>query len=163
MLPQRLANISSLELMWNLLDYGPNEIAHQPGCSLAVYETLMTTIATTLPSLEKLHIWVDARIHKSDPEAVDIEIYENRLLGPADAMIQEFGLKLIDFQLAPNLNLFTGLMRRAERHGTHIEKGGIGIASWRRFWRPVITDLDGMVHDTAGYWVREGKDDTPTW
>ena len=149
--------------MWNLLDYGPSEVADQPGGSLAVYETMMTTVASTFPSLKKLHIWVEARLHKSDPEAVDIELYEGRLLEPADAMVQKYGLKLKDFQLAPNLSLFVGLMRRAERKGMHVEKGGIGIASWQRFWRPVNLEGIGLVHDTTGYWVREGKDDTPPW
>ena len=163
LLPQRLASISSLELVWNMLDYGPSEAVDQPGGSMAVYETLMTTIATELPALTKLHILVEARHYNSDPEAKDIDFYESRLLEPADAIVQEYGLKFIDLQLAPNLSLFTGLMRRAERKGLHVEKGGIGIASWRRFWRPISIDRDGIVHDTAGYWVREGKDDTPVW
>ena len=163
LLPQRLANISSLELVCNMLDYGPSEVVDQPGGSMAIYETLMTTIATALPALTRLHIWVEARHYSSDPEAKDIDFYESRLLEPADAMVQEYGLKLIDLQLAPNLSLFTGLMRRAERKSLQVEKGGIGIASWRRFWRPIFIDRDGIVHDTAGYWVREGKDDTPVW
>ena len=161
LLPQRLASISSLELVWNLLDYGPLDVVDQPGGSMAVYETLMTTIATALPALTKLHIWVEARYYSSDPKASDIDFYESRLLEPADAIVQEYRLKLIDLQLAPNLSLFTGLMRRAESKSLHVEKGGIGIASWQRFWRPISIDRDGMVHDTAGYWVREGKDDTP--
>ena len=162
-LPQRLANISSLELVWNLLDYGPSEVVDQPGGSMAVYETLLTTIATALPALTKLHIWVEARHYSSDTEARDIEFYESRLLEPADAIVQKYGSKLIDLQLAPNLSLFTGLMRRAERKSLRVEKGGLGITSWRRFWRPISIGRDGMVHESAGYWVREGKDDTPVW
>ena len=130
---------------------------------MAVYETLMTTIAAVLPALKKLHIWVEARHYRSDPEARDIDFYESRLLEPADAIVQQYGLKLIDLQLAPNLSLFTALMRRAERKSLPVEKGGIGLASSRRFWRPIFLDRDGMVHDAVGYWVREGKDDTPIW
>ncbi|KAL8787638.1 MAG: hypothetical protein Q9195_007684 [Heterodermia aff. obscurata] len=160
LLPQRLSSISSLELVWNLLDYPPSNVI-QPGGSMEVYETLMTTIATSLPGLTKLHIWVDARYYSRDPEAGNIAVYESRLFEPADAIVQEHGLKPIDLQLAPNLSLFTGLMRRAERKSLHVEKGGIGIASWRRFWRPIFIDRDGMANNTAGYWVREGKNDTP--
>ena len=163
LLPQRLANISSLELVWNLLDYGPSEVVDQPGGSMTVYETLMTTIATSLPALTKLHVWVEARHYSSDPEGKHIDLYESRLLEPADALVQTYGLKLVDLQLAPNLSLFTGLLRRAERKSIPIEKGGVGIASWRRFWRPINIDRDGIAVQTAGYWVREGKDDTPVW
>ena len=173
LLPQRLANISSLELVWNMLDYDPSEIVHQPGGPMALYKALMTTITTsTLPALLKLHIWVEARHHYSnDPEAENTDFYESRLFEPADALVQEYyGLKkkFVDLQLAPNLSLFMGLIRRAERKGRlRVEKGGgTGIASWRRFWRPVsVDDRDGggIVDGDAGYWVREGKDDTPVW
>ena len=130
-----------------MLDCGPSELVGQPGGSMAVYETLMTTIATALPALTKLHIWVEAR----DYRAIDIDFYESRLLEPADAIVQKYGSKLIDLQLAPNLSLFTGLMRRAKRKSLHVEKGGIGIYSWQRFWRPIFIHRDGMVHDTSGY------------
>jgi len=163
LLPQRLANISSVELVWDLLRYRPSEGDHQPSGKFAVYKNLMTRVSKTFPSLTKLEIWVVASLSITEPEAADIGLYDRCLLEPADALVQRHGSRLRDFQLAPNLTLYTALMRRAERDGAHIKKGGTGVGSWHRFWRPVITDCESPVTDVAGYWVREGMDDTPLW
>lgn len=146
-------------LVWDLLRLSEGD--HTPSGRLAVYSNLMTRVSKTFPSVTKLHIWVDASSSINNPEYVDIGLYERRLLEPADALVQRHGSRLSDFQLAPNRTLYTALMRRAEKGGACIEKRGTGLGSFHGFWRPAITDCESPVTGMAGYWVREGSDDTP--
>lgn len=159
LLPQRLTNISSLVLVWDLLRLSEGD--HTPSGNLAVYSNLMTRVSKTFPSLKKLHIWVDASSSIRDPEYVDIDAYERRLLEPADALAQRHHSRLSDFQLAPNRTLYTALMRRAEKGGSRIEKRGTGLGSFHGFWRPATADCESPGTGIAGYWVRAGSDDTP--
>ncbi len=159
LLPQRLANISSLVLVWDLIRLSGGD--DTPFGELEVYDNLMTRVSKTFPLVTKLYIWVDASPSIANPEYVDIGMYERRLLEPADALVQRHGSRLKDFELAPNLTLYTALLRRAKKGGARIEKRGTGLGSFHGFWRPAITGCESPVADMAGYWVREGSDDTP--
>ena len=164
LVPQRLANITSFELVWDI----PNadlfaETYAVPDKAWPNYNELMTTISTKLPSLTRLYISVMVTSYIIDFENAIVEAYERWLLEPADALMRDQGSKLTDFQMAPSLSLHEALMQRAEKAGARIERGGIGVGSWKRFWRPVIMHGDSQSTNDLGYWVRQGKDDTPPW
>lgn len=164
LLPRRLATITSLELVWNRLENHLTLINERAYPELwSHYSTLMEKVSGSFPSLRKLYVSVEPTSYMPNPTTADITYHERHLLEPADALIRRRGSKLRSCRIAPNRSLYRALMDRAEKAGARIEKGGQGIGSWHRFWRPVVLDQDDQTANQAGYWVRQGKDDTPIW
>lgn len=85
LLPQRLAIITSLELVWGLLDHHVNPQLSDNHCQLpgeiwSIYNTLMGTVPVTFPSTTKQCVSVNATYHILSHIVADVEWYESRLL-----------------------------------------------------------------------------------
>ncbi|KAL8790423.1 MAG: hypothetical protein Q9213_000575 [Squamulea squamosa] len=165
---QRLAAITSLELIWDLLTHRPTENEYHyyvsgyvPGKPWPLYEALMEKVPYAFPCIKKLLILVEATSYIADLPNEAIGASERRLLEPADALVRSLEPQLRDFQIAPNASLYRALARRAMQNGAISEKGGTGATAWKRFWRTAA--VAGWPPDHVGYWVRQGKDDTPVW
>lgn len=165
LLPQRLASIRSLEIVWDF--YGDIKFAEyhdsltRPPLN---YSWLMEKIPLDFPSLSSLHVSLVTTFSIADPTPAWIRVGEDRLFGPADKLVRHYGSQLRTCQIAPTRKLFTALLQNAEAAGARIEKGGMGAGFWQQFWRSVTVDDDGSsAPNNVGYWVRQGKDDTPVW
>lgn len=164
LLPQRLATITSLELVWNHLEpYPPKGNQRSQGEIWSHYSTLMEKASRAFPSMRKVYVSAEVTPYINNHTIGDVGYHERQLLEPADTLMRRRGTKLRDCEIAPNRSLYTMLMNRAEKAGARIEKGGTGAGSWHRFWRPLVVDGDDQNANQAGYWVRRGKDDTPLW
>ncbi|KAL8930241.1 MAG: hypothetical protein Q9208_000858 [Pyrenodesmia sp. 3 TL-2023] len=164
LLPQRLATITSLELVWDRLEHYPSEGNQRSQAEIwSHYSTLMEKASRAFPSMRKVYVSVKATPYVNNHTIGDVGYHERQLLEPADALMRRRGTTLRDCQIAPNRSLYMMLMDRAKEAGAHIEKGGIGAGAWHRFWRPVVVGEGNQTANQAGYWVRQGKDDTPLW
>jgi len=160
--PQRLASITSLELIWDLVLFRP---LHSPEAEqengFPAYNALVRLVASAFPCLRKLYISIQTGSHVADPSADHVESDEQKLLGPIDELVRKIGPQLRDCQIAPPRSLHAALMSRAESAGTRIDSGGQAGLSWTRFWRPVTVEKGEQSENEIGYWVRQGMDDTP--
>ena len=151
--------------MWDL--YGDTHFPeyHQSITGLLLnYSRLMDKIPLNFPSLSSLHVSIVTTIPFEGPTSAWIQNGEYQLFGPADNLVRHYGSRLLTCQIAPARKFFTALLQKAEAAGARIEKGGIGAGFWQQFWRPVTVDDDnGSTPNNLGYWVRQGKDDTPVW
>ncbi|KAL8808097.1 MAG: hypothetical protein Q9200_004413, partial [Gallowayella weberi] len=175
LLPQRLATIKSLELVWELSTMGallwsyldetpPTEENLDPEVrrALSLYTALMAKIPQTFPSISNLHISISVTTYIANPLLTTIATLQHHLFAPADATARSLGSQLHAFQITPNASLYKALARRATEQGAREEKGPSMAPFWRRFWRSVDSD-DDRVTGNVGYWVGRGKDDTPVW
>jgi hypothetical protein len=150
-LPQRLASIKSLEMVWEL----------PPSAGSSTYQAMVDVVTSAFPTLRKLHISIAHCRCVGDCIEPDPEGRERELLGPMDEMVRKkVGPKLQDCQIALPYCLYTALCDRAQSVGACVESGGTGAMSWRQFWRSVTVEQGGQ-SENEGYWVRKGMDDTP--
>lgn len=160
-LPQRLASITSLELVWGLALRSPLHPLVEGEKGWPSYNALVTTVASAFPSLRKLYISVETGSFVTNAFVQNFESDEQKLLGPMDEMVRKLGAQLQDCQIAPPRSLCAALMYKANCRGARIESERPGTLRWQRFWRPVAVEHGEQSGDHLGYWVRQGTDDTP--
>ena len=164
---QRLAAISSVEMVWKL-----DATMARPGQSgppesgKAVVAELFQAIPRMLPGLRKLHISIDFRDWY--PRHAGFTSPEDRLargqadfVALADEMVGQFGPGLQEFNLGLPNSIHEPYLRahavpRLRAHdipGTPYE---IYSEHWvgYRIWRPLQALGEGR-----GYWIRETRDD----
>jgi len=157
-LPQRLASITSLELVWGLALDSPLHPLVDRETGWPFYNALVTTVASAFPSLRKLYISIETRSFVTDASVQGFESDEQELLGPMDEMVRKLGAQLQDCQIAPPRRLYEALMYKAKCRGARIESQRPGTLRWQRFWRPVAVEHGGQSGDHLGYWVRQGTE-----
>ena len=157
-IPQRLAVITSLQLVWDLFNRCAN--VGRKDRVWPQYNDLMSTVSKAFPSLTNLFISVQVTTYIENPATPNAGLYECQLLEPVDRLVRRHWPRLQMCQIAPNASLYTVMRCRAEGSGARIERSAIGALRWQRFWRPVITDRD-QTSNNAGYWIREGRPDMP--
>ena len=158
LLPQHLANITALELSWDI--YLPPVHSSPSWEDWPAYKAFLVIIASGFPSLKSLYISIQVCRYLYDLSATTIESYEQKLLEPVDEMVRKLSPKLQDCQIAPQHSLYVPLRFRAESIGAHTESGGYGGLRWERFWRPLDMEFSKQTTNGLGYWVRQGRDDT---
>ena len=162
LLPQRLASITALELVWDLGLLPVSSKARKDDTKgWSAYSSLIATIASVFPSLENLYISIRTNSYMANSFAENVEDYERKLLIPIDEMVRKIGPKLQHCQIAPPHSLHRALMYRAESLGARTDSGGCGALRFRRFWRPVTVEQKEQPGESLGYWVRQGVEDTP--
>lgn len=162
-LPQRLASITSLELLWELAFHSPLHPLVEREKRWQSYSALVTTVASAFPSLGKLYISVETGSYVRNASAQQLESDEQQLLGPMDELVRKLGAQLQECQIAPPYSLYRALVSKAKGRGARIENSRPGIVSWQRFWRPVAVEHGEQSGDHLGYWVRVGTDDSPLY
>lgn len=162
LLPQRLASVTSLELVWSLVLFRslPDPQTEQE-IGWPAYNALGLVLASAFPRLRKLYVSIQTGSYNLNPLHGDIAHSEQKLLGPIDEMVRKFSSQLQQCVISPNLSLYTALMCRAESMGACMEGGGQGCLRWHRFWRPVAVEQGAQSGNNQGYWVGQGEDDTP--
>ena len=151
-LPQRLASIKSLEMVWDL----------HPSVDSSTYQAMTNVVTSAFPSLRKLYISIEPGIGK--PAGFDdyIDWREQELLAPMDEMVRKkIGPTLQDCQIALPCKLYQALHDRARSAGARVERAAPGSLYWEQFWRSVSMEQGGQ-SPNEGYWVRRGLEETPT-
>ena len=162
LLPQRLASITSLELLWDLVLFRPlSDHQKEQEKGWPAYDDLVNVVGSAFPCLRKLYISIQTGSYIANPSAENIEGWEQKLLDPIDKMVRKLGPQLQVCQIALPRSFHAALMLRVESVGARIESGGRGALHWRRFWRSTIMAPGDQSGNDLGYWVRQGVDDTP--
>jgi hypothetical protein len=150
-LPQRLASIKSLEMVWDL----------QASVDSSTYEAMLDVVMSALPSLQKLHISIDHCLRMAPGIGDYVDRREQELLVPMDDMMRKkIGPKLQDCQIALPCRLYYALYDRARSAGARVQRSAPGSLHWEQFWRSVPVEQGGKSQN-EGYWVRNGLDDMP--
>ncbi|KAL8677386.1 MAG: hypothetical protein Q9186_006184 [Xanthomendoza sp. 1 TL-2023] len=154
LLPQRLATITSLELVWDLLNQASTEKEHESssGRHWSLYNALMRKISHNFPSTTNLHISVEATTYIANPAIINVEKIQNQLFAPADAVARSLGSQLRAFEIAPNLSLFNELARRAKKEGAREERGPTYLS--QRFWRSASMSSSERIRLTRAHDVQ---------
>jgi hypothetical protein len=154
-LPQRLACIKSLEMVWDL----------NPPADSSTYEAMTDVVMSPFLSLRKLYISINPGIGKATGEFTGFNDYfkrrEQELLGPLDEMVRKkIAPKLQDCRIALPCRDYSALYHRAQRAGACIQRAPAGSLYWEQFWRTVPVKQDGQSQN-EGYWVRRGLQEMP--
>lgn len=183
LLPQRLAMITSLEMVWDFKiplisgggtssDEGREDLRQYLLRDSTVFSGLLANLNhNTFPHLRRLNIsvmWdpIVGIIHKGEEAAKRIV---DEMLVPLDGMLREFPSRLRDCNVDILSSLFYtlgwaswgGLKR--EPPGMYSCDGDIGRdIPCARMWRPLLPDSEeegGQQDMPEGYWICEGLDD----
>ena len=157
---QRLASITSVEMVWRLNEISrPAQAQDPPNSGKEAFEALLQAVPMALPNLRKLYICLVGPIYLptnnlgSRPEA--------DILMPMDRLAHALGPQLQQFDLALPVTIFEPLFHEGIGKGYRFEVGPSGWMS-NRVWRSLTpTEEDeGAGGGERGYWLRQGKDDT---
>ncbi|KAJ6789898.1 hypothetical protein PWT90_03412 [Aphanocladium album] len=169
LLPQRLAAITSLEVLWDFGSHPPWADSF-PGKSRELMETFDNMLRAVLSSFRGLKtLYISAQWTGREPVmAYDTRrrlgggggpgsdgIVERMLMQRIDRMVRQMPARVTEFTFAIPSSIYMEQCQTAAASGggqmvEHISDG----ARYERFWRPVDR---GAAH--AGYWVRLGQRD----
>lgn len=162
LLPQRLAVITSLELLWDFGSHPPwaDSFPSKTKELMEGFESMLRAVLSSFRGLKRLYISVQwtgrdpvvvysRRMGGSSSDAV-----ERMLMQRMDRMVRQMPPRLTDFAFAIPSSIYMEQCQAArETPGRTVEHVSDG-ARFERFWRPVAK---GVAH--AGYWVRLGQRD----
>jgi hypothetical protein len=163
LLPQRLANITALELSW---DFTRSRVDLRfPREDWPAYDAFAILIASAFPSLKSLYVSIQvcpffpaqSSRDVNNPLDATIDSYERKILRPIDEMVGILGPSLHECQIAPQYGLYMSLKYRAESTGVVAEKVYQGGLHSERFWRPLPAEYSKQASNSPGYWIREGR------
>ncbi len=165
LLPQRLANITALELSW---DFTRSPVDPRlPREDWPAYDAFAILVAPAFPSLKSIYVSIQVcpsfpthfSCDVNNPLDATIDSYERKILRPMDEMVGKLGPSLQVCQIAPQSGLYMSLKYRAESTGVVAESGYHGGVRWKRFWRPLPAEYSKQSPNSLGYWIREGRED----
>ncbi|PTB66884.1 hypothetical protein BBK36DRAFT_1198760 [Trichoderma citrinoviride] len=160
LLPQRLASITSVELLWDFAPF-PSihpEVVKPPLSDMASFRLFLDAVPATFPAARKLHISLQGRLYPTRTvngltrwdSSVD---RTDEILRPVDDLVSRLGPHVTDFSLGIPSSLYQDQRDRALKNGDPVEQAHKG--RHERHWRP----LEGDGERRTGYWVWLGKKD----
>lgn len=163
-LPQRLANIRSVELVWHFKPYPPHYSTAGPLDDLDTFYTLLAALPNIFPNLKSFYMGLHGDITPMKErngnsgnrgymdDAKSIEISDREILAPIDKMLQNLGPQLKDCTIALGSLEYERRRRQAiEAADTKVEQVHLGC--WKeRHWRR----LDKQEGHLGGYWIELG-------
>lgn len=160
---QRLASITSVEMVWRLNEISrPAKAQDPPNSGKEAFETLLQAVPMGLPNLRKLYICLLGPIYPPNMATDDPRRRpEAEILLPVDRLAHAMGPQLQQFDLALPVTIFEPLFHDGIQKGYRFEVGHSGRVS-NRVWRSLTpTEEDeGVGEGERGYWLKQGKDDT---
>lgn len=166
LLPQRLGNITSVEMVWNFhpfRDAGPHGL---PDSGLTAFYNLLDLLPGTFPHLRKLYLSLQGDMKSSlgVPTEKHFDVIESAIMKPVDDMVRRLDPRVDECDIAIPTSLYHP--RKYKATGTSLKLGRKVCGEWERFWRelspPATTgDGGGTAHLRRGYWVRLGQMDIP--
>ncbi len=153
LLPQRLAGITSIEMLLNVNPFN-DAMRHQSNSSPISFASLCDAMSTTFPRLRKLYISLQGPIYpsfNSDNEITrDTELY---LLDGVDKMVRH---------MAPHLKKFWVALPYGLYDSWQIKMTGIPVkhdpsnVKRDRVWRELRSSPGGPEGHISGYWILLG-------
>ena len=164
LLPQHLASITSLELLWDIILIGPYSPGHiEPGSNWQIYSSLIATTSSAFPSLSRLYISLQKGTYMAKATPKSIQSRERMLLEPIDCMVRGFQPGLRDCRIALPLSFHGDLMDRADITDATSDLGGPVAEVRAQYWRDCSPSTEQLSSERCGYWVCRGLDDTPNY
>jgi hypothetical protein len=162
LLPQRLAMITSVEMVWRLVNPSRPLEGHDglPLSNEGTLDALLRTIPKTLPNLCHLNVNLMWHPGPESPGNLASRVTATLIL-PLDAMVRDFGPQLRDCSIGLYSSIWRAIRDAGLWHGTKYERGGFPSVG-DRYWRP-LPALEERLHAAdgpGGYWISEGYDDS---
>lgn len=159
LLPQRLASITSAELLWDFAPF-PSihpEVVKPPLSDMKSFHAFLDAIPSTFPALRKLHISLQGRLYPTKTTDGTTRWDNNidrvdELLCPVDDFVAKLDPRVRDFSLGIPSSLYMHQRDRALKDNGQVEQAHRG--QYERLWR----SLKGS-DERAGYWVWLGQKD----
>ncbi|KAL6886365.1 hypothetical protein HDV57DRAFT_387809 [Trichoderma longibrachiatum] len=171
LLPQRLASIASVELVWDFAPF-PSihpEVVKPPLSDMASFRLFLDAVPATFPAARKLHISLQGRLYPTRTVngltswdssggggGVDDEDRTDEILRPVDELVTRLGPHVTDFSLGIPSSLYQDQRDKALKNGDPVEQAHRG--QHERHWRPLSSEGGGDDGRT-GYWVWLGQKD----
>ncbi|CAH0046174.1 unnamed protein product, partial [Clonostachys solani] len=171
LLPQRLSNIKSLELIWTFDPYlGDCEPTREPCRDSESFDKFLEALPVFFPGVQHLHVAIQGEIFpgerkasggwgfmKNTTKAIEV-VFEKDIMIPFDQMVHRLGPGVRQVTLACSSFLYGGARGVAlENNPDHVQQVHLG-AKKERFWRPFVGGR-GRNNHLGGYWVQLGQRD----
>ncbi|TQW00918.1 hypothetical protein V2A60_001951 [Cordyceps javanica] len=162
LLPQRVAAITSLEVLWDFGSHPPwaDSFPSKTAELMRAFESMLRAVRSTFGGLKTLYISVQWTgqdsfgVHSRMAVGGYDGVVEGMLMRRVDGMVRQLPARVADFAFAIPSSIYGEQCQIArETPGRMVEHVSEG-ARHERFWRPVD---GGIAH--AGYWVRLGQKD----
>lgn len=154
LLPQRLRDITSVELRWKALVFDSSK-KRGPQChTIEAYFDFLEELPLTLPGLKKLYLSVETIIKEREDffEGTILEFVEAVVMAPIDTMVRKFGTRLSKCEIALEETVYNRM-----EYKDFLKSGAV------RFQYKIWRDLPAIGNESAlhnkhldGYWVCSG-------
>jgi hypothetical protein len=159
--PKRLASITSVEMIWRLHPFRPEEPQDAPDSGLDAFTQLLDIVPSLFPRLKTLYISLqgDMRLFKTGEEA--FTMIEQVLLSPVDDMVSKLGPHVRECDIAVTSIIYTPRHKQAVSAGHKIDISG--PRRFARHWRPLSNSGNSgrLASHRQGYWLRLGVREWP--
>ena len=160
LLPQRIASINALEVIFEFAPFPRQEETQQSSkmSDIQIFHSFLDSAPRSLGAIQSLYISFQGQLRPrwSDFSVFGDEWYkftETVIMKPIDEMVRKLGPSVKDISIAIPASLYASRRNRTREEGGIIEQTIHG-GHLERYWRP----LDLSVH-RPGYWVRLGQKD----
>jgi hypothetical protein len=162
LLPQRLAQIRSVEMRWNVYPFRHAMPHDPPNSGLPAFLNLIEALPSTFPHIRKLFISIDdgaepgMKLRPTISEAQNLN--EPAIMQPVDDLVRRLGPDLQMFDFALPASLYRRIKMVAT--GKDLMRGWKSSGKRDRIWRE-LPEIEMGRHAThlPGYWVNSGQID----
>lgn len=163
LLPQRLAAITSVELLWNFPPWGEvrqqgREEDYPPGSGMAGFISLLKALPGTLPNLRYLYLSLQGELKPLGVHSHE-EIFKasKELLRHVDRMVVKLE-RLTDCRIALAASCYSAYKLMTTGRDAAFQ---FSHEDWGKdmLWRDLPPQEDESYHAISGYWLCHGKTD----
>ncbi|KAI9793925.1 MAG: hypothetical protein M1816_007177 [Peltula sp. TS41687] len=149
LLPQRLASMKHLELVWDFEHFGRK--SKDPDTGKPVFDTLLDILISSLPNLADVHIRAETQNYVQDRPGASSQPEEtlfSMVISPMDNLVARFGTQLRHCELIVRWSYYKAMREGLGEEAT-VEELHRSI-SHRKFWR-YVENGDGALRYRVGY------------
>lgn len=158
LLPQRLAGITSIEILWHLRPSTDSRHSDPPGTHLINFFRLLNVLPMTFPRLRELYLSLQSTMKSPKRQVIDTN--EATIMSPVDEMVRRFHPRLKIFTFAVPSSLFKPIAKMAAGNEPRLINDN--PRHMDRLWRELPrTDTEdrNRTSPLRGYWVALGQRD----
>ncbi|KAI1916209.1 hypothetical protein LOZ12_001148 [Ophidiomyces ophidiicola] len=161
LLPQRLASITSIEMLWNLHPFRESNVNDPLDSDPRAFHCLLQAMPLLFPGLRKLFISFHGDVLPPGKGSnARFEASESAILRPIDEMVGRLNAR--ECHVAVPTSIYVPRKLKATGTGIYLEPSRLRNV-WERIWRPLSNsdDQDDDSSSHRGYWLYHGKVDMP--